>query len=254
MIALTLAIAIQSSYIPTAWLEARGVRVRNARGMGRGTIATMDGSGRLVRLDYEGHRTWQPGRFSWPIEGSDPDVAAVTRYTRDLPSGMGLGTEWRIYRGHGGDSLVRVRYLTPWTTGSVQVRNVDAKGRETAPSADRAHFAEGLARHALALAEGRRLELSGTRLLNGVTLAEGEAGSTTMVPLTGWAKARGWAAGVDDDLGLCTLAKGGRTLKVPLGGASVKLDGLLKSLPEVVMLKDGKWWVPLNALEAAVTG
>ncbi|RYG26030.1 hypothetical protein EON82_04955 [bacterium] len=65
---------------------------------------------------------------------------------------------------------------------------------------------------------------------------------------------KGLRLGTKSDDTIATLTKGERKLRVPLGALAVEVGGKWKDFPEVVMLKDGKWWVPLDALEASAKG
>jgi len=114
-------------------------------------------------------------------------------------------------------------------------------------------LAEGMARQVVGGLESRRLERAVNVSLGGGAIRVWQnADALSFADLGAWAGLRGWTAKRDDDRCVLTLTKDERTVVAPLGSPKIQVDGSWKDLPDVIVLKEGRWWAPLDALESAV--
>jgi hypothetical protein len=173
----------------------------------------------------------------------------ILLFRAGLVNGIPLGIDVRI-KTTPRDSRLVLAFRTEWTLGYLTLSGNEHRLGQTGFEERAEVFAETLARLVLARAESRRLTHSGRKTLVATPVSTYGTQETDLVDLAEWAKARGWSLKADDCL--TTLTKGERKLRVPLGALAVEVDGKWKDLPEVVMLKEERWWVPLDALELAV--
>jgi hypothetical protein len=110
---------------------------------------------------------------------------------------------------------------------------------------------EGCVRWAMAQVVGAR-----TRPADDATVGNGSArcrqtpGGLRLVDLEGWADAQGVLLTVNETLGTCAFTRNGRLTVVPLGAKGFKSGSNWWSYGVPNCAVDGRWFVPLDALEA----
>ncbi len=256
MLTLLTTLFVQASPLPALndWMAARGYPSVRADGAApaRQTLSYRNEDGE-VNVVWKVFPSLQDGKFPTRngelVLERDFDFMAPgdVSFAPGAPGAMPLGTDaWTLSN----ESGAKIRLRTPWMRMDV-LASPFRSGSKDAPK-DTRTFIEGAARHAVALVESRRLEKSADHsLTRGRIRVWEDADGLVFADLATWATLWGWTSKVDDDAGTTTLTREGHTLVIPLGAAAIKARGKWFALPDVVMLKEGKWWVPLDALEAA---
>jgi len=110
---------------------------------------------------------------------------------------------------------------------------------------------EGIARKIIASVAGKNSTQRPNAVVNGQSMpcrkgAEGK----DMVPLASWCSARGISVSTNSRLGTATFTRNGKTVIIALGARAIKVGADWRDLGDTIALHEGKWYVPLAALEA----
>jgi hypothetical protein len=110
---------------------------------------------------------------------------------------------------------------------------------------------ERFSRHLIANLAGRRLAERRTGALDGkqVLVRRNTLRGFDHVDLQTWAKARGWTLNLNAQRGTAAMTKGDRLVIIPLGSGTIKVGSEWKDAQDLIAQVDGRWYVPMPALE-----
>lgn len=110
---------------------------------------------------------------------------------------------------------------------------------------------ETFARDTLGAFAGRRLQEDGSMTVAGHSYATFSASGTTTryIDLAAWAEQNNLVVGSGQDGTVKSFTKGGQLWIIPLASVKIKKGSTWQSLPDLVMRKDGKFYIPVAALQ-----
>ncbi|MEX2244885.1 MAG: hypothetical protein WD716_13700 [Fimbriimonadaceae bacterium] len=181
-------------------------------------------------------------------------MSAVSPDVRETASsGLPFGHQVRILVRPGWVSYVVVGNFEQ-VTAEVFGAHVYSDGRRQPPSGDLSHLeplVEALAREAMGKYAARRAGSITTRQIAGAAVQSFVAADTSavMVDLAGWAQANNVSLNVNSEAHRASFSWQGKTYIAALATDQIKVGGEWRPMPDIVIMHQGKMWVPLSALD-----
>jgi hypothetical protein len=112
-------------------------------------------------------------------------------------------------------------------------------------------IAETVARYAMSRGAAARLGSVSNCQFNGYMARTATCTKTNrvMVDVRDWAAAKGWSVEETAEPGYLTLRKGTRYVVVPSAAEKIKVDGQWRAMPDLVMVKSGRYMVPVSSAD-----
>lgn len=223
----------------------RWTRVRELSG----NVQVLDESDR-TRVDFHVRR-YSADKIDRQFKGSTGMISP--RYSRTTSvSGLPFGRRMLFSDDKYGYQVVthsRRHYVVCNYSG--HVARVDGRWRNLTPTTDQDRLdVEGIARRALALADGQLLGQGNTISFAGSSLSTRTAESgSRMVKLSEWAQRRGVTVQWNRRLGAASFTRNGCQVIVPLGAEKMKVGTEWIELGEAVSMVGSDWWVSLDGIE-----
>ena len=171
------------------------------------------------------------------------------------PSGLPIGGEFHV-RAPQGDGLLSLVASSRFSTFdlSMTLHNLPGSRWRNPPAHDWTNdlkIAEYVARYAMSRGAGSRLGTVTNRQFNGYLARAATCTKTNrvMVDVRDWASAKDWSVEETAEPGYLTLRKGTRWAVIPSAAASIKVDGQWRAIPDLVMVKSGRWMFPVSSAD-----
>lgn len=185
--------------------------------------------------------------------GPGMEIQSSTGWTHGVtPSGYPLGTLVSYFqggnvtlRGGGHSEHVGVTIYGP------SFREGRSRGRRAIVVAEESQFVERALRYALGHFSARRLSNDGSVSVggHGYSAMKASGTNTRYIDLGTWAAENGLVVSAGQDGTVKSFTKAGKLWVIPLAAAKIKKGSIWHSLPDLVMRKDGKYYVPVAALQ-----
>ncbi|HZH98595.1 MAG TPA: stalk domain-containing protein [Fimbriimonadaceae bacterium] len=168
-------------------------------------------------------------------------------YAFSVPSGLPLGFDTR-FKQEGGHLYIVSAGSFEELSIQMHLQGKDEKGFYKAFPHDwtsDVKMAERFARVLMARAAGDRLGQPATRSFSGYTASAAVCSKTSrvFVDIREWAGAKGWTVTSNSELGYLSLKKGTSYVVLPLGSGKMKVNGIWRTLSDLVAQKNGRDFV-----------
>ncbi len=240
--------AIQpTTFVPEGVLSSYNLAVQDSRST-TSLRLNRQSTGDMLNLQYT---LTKPAKGMY---GAGPTMRVASTYWThgETPSGLPLGITVSCIR----EETVAVR------AGSYQefaeasyhgqgFRQDKSRGRRAAEAEDAPQLAERLCRFTLAHAASLRLGADGTAAVGGASYPALKASGTNTryIDLAAWAERNNLVVSTGQDGTVKSFTKGGQLWIIPLASVKIKKGSTWQNLPDLVMRKDGKFYVPVAALQ-----
>ncbi len=185
--------------------------------------------------------------------GAGMEIQSSASWTHGVtPSGYPLGTLVSYFQGsnvtlRGGGQSEHVGVAIH----GASFREGRSRGNRAIVVAEESQFVERALRYALGHFAARRLSNDGTVTIGGHRYSAMKASGTNTryIDLGTWAAQNGLVVSTGQDGTLKSFTRDGKLWVIPLAAAKIKKGSNWQSLPDLVMRKDGKYFVPVVALQ-----
>ena len=184
--------------------------------------------------------------------GLDVESSRYLYRHSQTPSGFPIGTlsswlpdvfvDFRVAGKH--ESLQVKLQGKSWSNGR-------SRGASSLNGLDESPMVEALSRHSLGSYAAKRLAADGSVSIGGRSyLAMKATGTNTRyIDLAAWAERNNLVVGSGQDGTVKSFTTGGQLWIIPLASVKIKKGSTWQSLPDLVMRKDGKFYIPVAALQ-----
>ena len=167
------------------------------------------------------------------------------------PSGLPLGVSVSY---HPKSEIVKAGSYQEYATSSYYgpgFRDQTSRGNLPATATDASIIVERLCRFALAHVASQRLLGDGTISISGRSYSSYKASGTNTryIDLAAWGQANNLTVNTEEDGTVKSFSTGGKLWIIPLAAVKIKKGSTWQTLPDLVMRKDGKFFVPVSAFQ-----